>query len=242
MENSNKIIEELKQVLPVLANAEKRLFYAVPANYFEGLSDNIMNAIAAENLQKTALPFSVQVGYFENLSSNILAKINNAIIDESDVAKELEAIAPLLNIINKENIYSVSQGYFNSIDALQVVQKPVAKVVSFSATKMWLRYGVAACIIGILATGAFIFTDKNGRIDYAAYKKIDIANSINNVSSDELINYLENVNSITNAHFATNFDVKLPEINDNIKSISDEELKLYLNEADLPLIDNKDGI
>ena len=235
-------MEELKQVLPILANAEKGLLYALPANYFEGLSVNIMNTIAAENLQKTVLPYSIPTGYFKNLSSNILYKINNEPIAESEVAKELQAVAPLLSSITKQNIYSVPQGYFSAIDALKVIQKPLAKVVSFSATNLWLRYGVAACIIGVLVTGAFVFTDKNDRIDYAAYKKIDITNGIDNVSSDELINYLENVNSITNAHFATSFDVKVPEINDNIKSISDEELKQYLKEADLPVIDKKDGI
>ncbi len=222
MENSNNILEELKQVSPVLAGVEKHLLYAVPANYFATLSDGIMNAIAADNLQKTVLPFSVPGGYFENLSSNILSKINNDTIAESAVKKELQGIAPLLNTITKQNIYSVPQNYFSAIDALQIVQKPLAKVAAFSSTKKWLRYAVAACFVGVLATGAFIFTHKNSGIDYAAYKKIDVANSMNNVSSDELINYLENVNSITNAHFATNFDFKLPEVNDNIKSISDD--------------------
>lgn len=235
-------MEELKQVLPNLANTEKGLPYAVPANYFEGLSVNIMNTIAAENFQKTVLPFSIPTGYFKNLSSKILYKINNEPIAESEVAKELQAFAPLLSSITKQNIYSVPQGYFSVVDVSKFIQKPLAKVVSFSATNLLLRYGVAACIIGVLVTGAFVFTDKNDRIDYAAYKKIDITNGIDNVSSAELINYLENVNSITNAHFATSFDVKVPEINDNIKSISDEELKQYLKEADLPLIDKKDGI
>ena len=242
MGNSNNIMEELKQVAPVLVGAEKRLLYAIPADYFDGLSVDIINAIAADNLQKTILPFTVPAGYFKNLSNLVISKINNEVIAESAVAKELQVIAPLLNTITKQNIYSIPQDYFRLIDALQIVQKPLGKVVSLSATKKWLRYAAAACMIGVLGTGVFIFMHENGSIDYAAYKKIDVANSINTVSSDELINYLENVNSITNAHFATNFDVKLPEINDNIKSISEEELKQYLQEVDAPSSNNKEGI
>jgi hypothetical protein len=49
------------------------------------------------------------------------------------------------------------------------------------------------------------------------------------------VNYLENVNSITNSNAVTTIDVKLPDIQDHIQSVSDEELKQYLKETDVPL-------
>ena len=91
--------------------------------------------------------------------------------------------------------------------------------------------------------GVFVINSKNGAEDYAAYKKIDLTNSIDKLSNDELINYLDNVNSITNANFATTLDIKVPEIQDGIKSISNEDLNQYLQESNLPSeqTDNKSG-
>ena len=64
--------------------------------------------------------------------------------------------------------------------------------------------------------------------------QIDINSNIDKISSEELLNYLENVNSITNSNALTTIDIKLPELQDHIQSIPDEELKEYLKEADLP--------
>ena len=245
LEKNKHIVNELEQVAPILitAHVDTNLVFTIPVNYFRNLSSSILNAIAAENLKQSLNPYQVPIGYFSNLSSTILNKIasDNCIV--STIDSELQIIAPLLNTISKANIYSVPAGYFNALDLVQA-QQPKAKIIALTSSKMWVKYAVAACLTGVLVAGAFMFNNKKGAVDYAAYKKIDVTNSINKLSSEELINYLDNVNSITNANFATTLDIKLPEIQDHIQLISDEELDQYLQEANLPLekSDNKTGI
>ncbi len=245
LEKNKHIINELEQVSPVLitAHVDTSLLFTVPVNYFRDLSFTILNAITAENLKQSVTPYQVPIGYFDNLSSTILNKIasDNSIVSAID--SELQTIAPLLNTISKANIYSVPAGYFSALNLVQT-QQPHAKIIALTSSKKWVKYAVAACLTGILVAGAFMVNNKNGSVDYAAYKKIDVINSINKLSSEELINYLDNVNSITNANFATTLDIKLPEIQDHIQLISDEELDQYLQEANLPLekSDNKKGI
>ena len=245
LEKNKHIINELEQVAPILitTHVDTSLMFTVPVNYFRDLSFTILNVITVENLEHSVSPYQVPVGYFENLSSTILNKITSDNSSVSAIDSELQAIAPLLSTISKANIYSVPVDYFNALDIIQT-QQPKAKIIVLASSKKWFKYAVAACLTGILVAGAVMFNNKKGSVDYAAYKKIDVPNSINKLSSEELINYLDNVNSITNANFATTLDIKLPEIQEHIQSISDEELDQYLQDANLPLEknDNKTGI
>ena len=242
MENRKHINDELQSIAPVMAGVSTGMFYTVPVNYFKGLSNDILNAIAADNLQKTALPFTVPTGYFENLGNNILLKINNGRTAENEVEKELQAIAPLLNTIAKQNIYSVPQGYFEELNANEQLQQPLAKVVALKSSTTWLRYAVAACAIAIFGTVVFIFSHKNNPVDYAIYKKIDVAKGINTATNDELINYLENVNYTNNTDIVNTSDTKIYDVQEHIKTLPEEELKQYLKDVDVPLTDDKKGI
>ncbi len=244
MEKQNNITEEIKAIAPLLYDAEKAMPYWVSADYFKELSNSILNAIPLDSIKNKPLPYAVPANYFENLSGAILSKIaseNNSI--STSVFDELATIAPVLNTISKHNSYSIPSGYFDGLSPLQT-QQPQAKIITLFSSKKWLKYAVAACVTGILATGAFMINNKEGVVDYAAYKKIDVPNSINKLSNDELVSYLDNVNSITNANFANTLEINIPEIQDHIKLISDEELNQYLQEANLPLdkSNNKNGI
>ena len=98
-------------------------------------------------------------------------------------------------------------------------------------------------IICVVAVGSFVFNTNKNKVDYSAYKKVDVTNSIDGISNDDLINYLENVNTITNANSLTTLDVKLPDVQDHLQVIPDEELKQYLNDLVIPLSeDKKEGI
>ncbi|MFC4231227.1 hypothetical protein ACFOW1_04955 [Parasediminibacterium paludis] len=234
MKKDTNILAELTTVAPLLATINNSMPYGVPNNYFIGLSEAILSQISAENLPKIATPFTVPQDYFATLSSRVLATIAQETGSKNEVIAELEAVAPILNTIDKRNIYALPEGYFTKFKANISDATYSARVVSMTSFKRKMLYIAAACVISLMAISAFIFTKSTGKIDYAAYKKIDINSNIDKISSEELLNYLENVNSITNSNALTTIDVKLPELQDHIQSIPDEELKEYLKEADLP--------
>lgn len=234
MKQDTNILEELATEAPTLANIGNTMPYTLPSGYFEGLNEAIMLEISADNLPKIASPFTVPQQYFETLSNNILEVISKETTNTIDVYTEFEAIAPVLNTISKANIYTLPQAYFTTLNIDLNDTKTTAKVVSMSSIKRKIVYVAAACVIGIMAVSAFIFTRNSNKIDYAAYKHIDVNSTINKISNEELFNYLENVNSVTNSNTVSTIDVKLPDIQEHIQSVSDEELKQYLKETDVP--------
>lgn len=235
MKQDPNILAELESVASTLATTNKSMPYALPSGYFDRLSEAVMTQISIDNLPKVAAPFTVPQDYFTSLSSNVLETIAKEVTGKNEVIEELEAIAPVLNNIDKSNIYTLPKTYFTTFTANISDAISTAKVMSISSFKRKMLYVAAACVIGLMAVGAFIFTKNSEKIDYAAYKKIDVNTTINTISNEELINYLENVNSITNSNSLTTIDVKLPDINDHIETIPEEELKQYLKEVDVPV-------
>lgn len=243
MKSDTNILEELQQIAPVLVAIKSQMPNAVPAFYFDTLSDDILCAIAADALPKIQLPYTVSDKYFEQMSNNFFAKLNNGILIENVVNKELQTIAPMLATISKVPVFSVPQNYFELLNTSAVLVKSNAKIVAINQFKKWMIYAVAACMVGIVSVSVFISKNGSSKINYATYKNFDVANSINDISNEDLINYLENVNTITNSNSLTTLDIKLPEVQDHLQTISDEDLQQYLKDATIPLSeDKKEGI
>lgn len=244
VQKNKHIINELEQVSPKLIPAyiESSLMFTVPPNYFDNLHIAILNAISIKNLGQYSIPYQIPVGYFDNLYSSILNKIatHNNIIN--DVDSELQEIAPVLSTIIKTNIYTVPTGYFEVLQINNKFQKPLAKVVSLKNINTWIKYAVAACMIGVVVSSVYIFTNRKATVNYAAYSKIDVINSINAVSSDELVNYLDMINGYSNNEIVNIQDVNMPDTQEHIKNISDEDLMQYLNEVNLLVTDTKKDI
>ncbi|MEI7803434.1 MAG: hypothetical protein WCI97_12345 [Bacteroidota bacterium] len=85
MENRNDILNELKQLSPLLAERKKENLFTVPANYFSSMEENVMGKIYAESVSaelknsglkefKKQEVFDVPYGYFERLPNQILQK------------------------------------------------------------------------------------------------------------------------------------------------------------------------
>lgn len=110
MNNGNNILNELREISPLLAGMDKVNVFTVPAGYFEGLADTLQLLVKEEN--STVLNGiskqnqDVPAGYFDSLADTILSKIK---------AGEAKEEFPLLNSITRENVYTVPQGYFESL-------------------------------------------------------------------------------------------------------------------------------
>jgi hypothetical protein len=203
--------------------------FTVPEGYFESLAGSIIQKIKEEeqgfSINAKEMPYSIPTGYFEDFATTVLQKTR-----AEEVKTELVAIAPLLSEIPKTNVYTTPSGYF---DTLTVSQATTTKVVKMGSS--WIKYAAAAVIVGVLAIGAFIVAGKNSNdnnFGTAAYKKAintNIDTAVQNMNDKELEKFLaDNIVVVTLP--GEDVEKGLPELNELMNLISDEELQQSLNE------------
>jgi major membrane immunogen (membrane-anchored lipoprotein) len=107
MENRNNILNELREISPVVAGIGHQIPYSVPAGYFEGFADQLLQLVKADQantpvLPKADHPYQVPQGYFEGLADNILQRVKAEEVNASVLPKAI-------------NPYQVPQGYFEGL-------------------------------------------------------------------------------------------------------------------------------
>lgn len=114
--NSN-ILNELKDISPVLGAMEKVNVFTIPEGYFEKLDTDILMLVKAEGglLHTTAQPQFGKLpdGYFDTLADTILNKIKT----RDNAAEELENLSPVLHNLPQQNVFTVPEGYFEALPA-----------------------------------------------------------------------------------------------------------------------------
>lgn len=238
MENRQDILQEMKDISPLIAEIQPVNPFTVPAGYFTVLPGAILEKVKIESLlsNATADTFGVPEGYFDELAGNILSKIKRA---QTEIRAELDEVAPLLNTISRREVFSVPAGYFEQTDfafAARNVKKE-AKLISMRKANRWMQYMAAAMMTALLITGAFMFTDSNSYLENEKkYEHLDISSELNKVSEDELVTYVNNPEHAAAAPATTQLasDAELADVKDHIQSVSDEELNQYLKENTEP--------
>ena len=243
MTNRNTILNELADLGSVLANHDTQNIYAVPAGYFEGLADQILDRIKAleandakdelsylspflSNVSKE-MPYSVPTGFFQNLSEDVLKKISEH-EDHQTSKEEIETLSPLLSSLKNKNPYSTPAGYFEKIETR--LEKKEAKVISITKRR-WYRLAVAAVIIGIVAiSGLAIFRSKqvDPNKNPQAWIEKNVDKKVSKDKIDEFVKLAED-ESINVA--SEKDDVKHAEIKELMKDIPEKEIVDFLNDA-----------
>lgn len=220
MDRNVTILEELKEISPIVASVSKEEVFIVPVNYFERLPENIMSKILTIGLGEAKInPLTIPNGYFNNLSSTILTKIK---FEQNESFNELEEVAPLLNTISKQPIYSVPTGYFQQFNVtIAPAKKLKAPIFSFKNTRKWISYAAAAMMAGLLVTGAYLYTDRPA--------SFDLSKEVNKLSDEELNSYINSDHSVVITPDSINLGSST-DVQSNLKLVSDEELKQYLDE------------
>ncbi|MEP7230651.1 MAG: hypothetical protein ABI691_10395 [Ginsengibacter sp.] len=117
MNNSQEILNELKEISPFLAGLEKMNVFLVPDGYFDDLSERLSSfAIFNDSNEFELNATNVQEvpdGYFNTLSTNILAKIKKLYPETQD--EELSKLSPMLYSLKSENVFGVPPGYFDNL-------------------------------------------------------------------------------------------------------------------------------
>ncbi len=107
MNNRITILNELKEISPVVANIPFEQVYLVPQGYFESMPALLLSqAKDEENRMSGALPD----GYFDQLADTILAKIKGA-----DISKEADEVSPMLQSLRGISVYQTPVGYFETL-------------------------------------------------------------------------------------------------------------------------------
>ena len=116
MDQQDHILNELKQLSPVVSEIGRENVFSVPDGYFEMLSNEILLQIQFPYSSSTDTNFkqSVPEGYFDNLAGNILARIKAE--TKNEVKEETNIISPLVAGIGNHNIFTVPHGYFSGLD------------------------------------------------------------------------------------------------------------------------------
>lgn len=225
--------------------------YAVPAGYFEGLADQILNRIKAlestdakdelkylspllSNLSKET-PYSVPAGFFQNFNEDVLKRISekeNHLRKESfgqTSQEEIESLSPLLSGLKNKNTYSVPAGYFDTLK--QRIEKKEARVVSITGRK-WYRLAAAAVIIGIVVIGGLLFI-KQRQINPVDNPHAWIEKNVKKVDKtkiDELVSLTSN-GDLTDKSGSESDAVQKAEIKELMKDVPEKEIEDFLNDA-----------
>jgi len=156
------------------------------------------------------MPYQVPAQYFEELHGIVRASI-----EKEAVYAELASIAPLLNTIPKTNVY----------------QQPEAVPQKSLPLFRFVKWAVAAVIIGVMAISAFLYNNKVEQFDYAAYSTMDHNQLVQTMSDSTLLSYID-------AHetLITTPDISIPEYDVEtstslIEKSSDQALLEYIESS-----------
>ena len=244
MDSSEQILNEMKEISLLLADATRTNLYTLPEGYFEGLPNAVVQKIqdAELLLPVVTATYKVPENYFETLPQQILSQIQNS----NEVLDEMELIAPILNTISKKTVFSLPEGYFNQLqpqiksDAEAPVQ---AKLVTLKTYRRWLQYAAAAMVAGILISGAFLFTDSNNYLEQEKKGRIilqgvpDTARDAGLLKqdTDSIEEVADNISEDEKTgDKAMNKLGKQVRSKSTLESLSDDELKKYLEENAIP--------
>ena len=240
MKISEEILNELKEISPVLAKMDRDNPFSVPDGYFSALSDRLLinTKIYAEQADTSINSARVPERYFNDLSGQILNKIKN----QDSSVEEFPSLASLKD----KNVFSVPEGYFESLSnqVLSKISRNSAKVISI---KNWMKYASAAVIAGVLAiTGLQIYNGSDANKQIASIDKLpsyiqssfqyktpaQVNEGIASLSDDQIVKYLEKHGNIIDNDLLVK-DVNADELPATTDYLNDENtLGDYLDKID----------
>ena len=245
MTNRNTILNELADLGSDLKDHNPQNIYTVPAGYFEGLADQILNRIKAlesidakeeltylspllSNVSKE-MPYTVPPGFFQDLSDDVLKKISGH-EDYQTSKEEIGSLSPLLSSLKNKNPYSVPAGYFEALETK--AEKKETKVISITRRR-WYRLAVAAIVIGILVISGLLFINRNNKITIANNpgKWIE-KNVVDKVNKDKIDEFVTLANDDNNEKVDDQSEAaKKAEIKELMKDVPEKEIEAFLNDA-----------
>lgn len=250
MDKSTEILNELKEISPLLAAMERENVLQVPDDYFTELDKRIFTTVYLHQDEKNK-DQQVPEGYFEGLSSKILSRLKNAETESAE--QEIKSLSPFLFSLKNSQVLSVPFGYFENLsdNIKSQLNDNKAKVISINTGRRWWKYAAAAVIAGGITFGSLqifknqIEPDNSNQMITAAANMPDyikkslqystpeqLDKGIASLSDNEIADYLESHGSIMDDELLTkDIDTTgLPNTDDYL--INDSTLNNFLNTID----------
>jgi hypothetical protein len=150
-------------------------------------------------------------------------------IQEFDVFRETELVAPLLNTITKNPVYNIPNSYFNNTVAAVLTEK---KKPEPGIKKLgWFRYAAAAVIIPVIAFAVYTLTERDAR---ESGFDAEAESAVKNLSREEIVNFLKTNTFYGNTSTPAKNTSVINEIRSSLEEISDKEIQQFLKESGLP--------
>jgi hypothetical protein len=248
MKHSPHIEQELYEAAPTLAKVGKSNVFIIQNNYFNLLSDRILDRVAATtvyNFTSSETLFATPENYFSKLPGHLMARIKE-LDNELSASKEIETLSPLLASLKNQNVFAVDYGYFSGFTVNTKTEAPVVKMQVFN--RFW-KYAAAAAIAGVMAISAFLVEDYNVKpVDGSMATELRIAktfknsaqlsNAINELSADDIITYLDQSSTADDESDLANsvLEKELPSREDYL--IDENTLNNYLKKIDVKSSNN----
>ena len=233
------ILDELKQISPLVAGIGPVNPYTVPEGYFESFAQAVLNRIQVEKMDarqeleslspllssiSRQVPYELPENYFNELSDQALVGAKAI----EFVNEELENLSPLMSSLKSKNVYEVPEGYFDSL-AQQILVKArkhqPAKVIAFRPVRKMMRYAVAAMVIGVLAIATWVYQKP-------VVDTIAIQNSIQKASDEEILNFIQNDEApLSESLLNTDGEMDESDMKAMLADVSDKELEQFDNES-----------
>jgi hypothetical protein len=153
VKTDNEILNELRQLSPVIAEIGRGNVFEVPLNYFEQFAGMMLLRVqgtqgdepvfsSLQRVDKNLLFTAPPQGYFEGFADKMLSRIKAESI--GSVNEEIATLSPLLSKIKKEMPYLVPQDYFESfsgavIESSQAIEFVNSELESLSPMMADLR-------------------------------------------------------------------------------------------------------
>ena len=254
MKASVNILEELKEISPLLASIPKVNVFSVPLGYFDAISDKIIekaNHTVIHSIPKNN--FSVPTDYFEKLPAIILKSVR----DDKKSSEEIVNLPSILSTFREENLFTVPPDYFADLpgEILSKIKPAAGKVIQLRRRRrsyVW-QFARAAVMTGIMAVSALIVYNNQSTFENvqpgldtykeaSQYKNEEQINAgISKLSDEDIIKYLEtNVTPADNETLSTVIDeTEVPDQKDNINN--QKELDKLQESAPVSKPDNSGG-
>ncbi len=155
MKNTDNILSELLALGSSLpSKITNTNVFTLPDFYFEELPANILLKI-----NTTEIPLSIPSNYFDGLSDQILQKIKfSADNQNEEVLREMQELSPVVAALNKTNCFRVPSGYFSKLPSeivSSIPGKDQAKIVTMRKMPAMVRYLIAAAFTGLIGFSIF---------------------------------------------------------------------------------------
>ncbi len=232
MEYNSDILQELKEISPLLSQIENKNPYIIASSYFNELSEVVLKKIKADDEVFPSFtrinPYAAPSNYFDNLSNNIIERIHLE-RGNNEVFAEMEEIAPFLNTISKASVSSIPPRYFNElVVSNKATVERSSKILYFRSSKKILSYAIAAIIIGLLSAGIFLVTGKERTTTTTNVKSLP---EVNRLSEEEIVDFLKTTSPTDNVVISTSKSNKKDvDIKRMVDEMSDKEIQQFLEE------------